>query len=102
LPFVIGEMGVDGLKAGANIVRFKNAQAAVLKDAEFKGNVAVVKTDLFWDLEAEALFKKGWRENLDEWNKLGSDFPYHYLGSPRTMLRIGRAFGEAMIGLRKQ
>jgi alpha-galactosidase len=73
-----------------------------LKDAEFKGNVAVVKTDLFWDLEAEALFKKGWRENLDEWNKLGSDFPYHYLGSPRTMLRIGRAFGEAMIGLRKQ
>ena len=48
--------------------------------AEFKGNVALVKTDVFWDTEAEAVFKKGWRENLDEWNKVGSDYPYHYLG----------------------
>jgi hypothetical protein len=101
MPFVIGEMGVDGEKAGANVVRFKQAQAAVMKEPAFKGNVAVVKTDVFWDLEAEAVFKKGWRENIDEWNKLGSDFPYHYLGSPKTMLRIGRAFGEAMIELRR-
>jgi hypothetical protein len=99
LPFVVGEMGVDGVKAGPGVVRFKNAQAAVLEEADFKGNVAVVKTDVYWDLEAEAVFKKGWRENLDAWNKLGSDFPYHYLGSPKTMLRIGRAFGEAALEL---
>lgn len=31
----------------------------------------------------------------------GSNFPYHYLGSARTMIGIGEAFGEAMIGLEK-
>jgi alpha-galactosidase len=102
LPFVIGEMGVDGLNAGVNIKKFKAAQAAVLEDPSFKGNVALVKTDVFWDLEAEAVFKKGWRQHLEEWNKVGSDYPYHYLGSPKTMLRIGRVFGEAMLELRRR
>jgi alpha-galactosidase len=100
LPFVVGQMGVDGANAGANVQRFKAAQAAVLDAAEFKGNVLLVKTDAFWDTEAEAVFKKGWREHLEEWNKVGSDYPYHYLGSAKTMSRIGRAFGEAMLELR--
>jgi hypothetical protein len=100
LPFVIGQMGVDGTDPGAGVKKFKAAQAAVLEAAEFKGNVALVKADVFWDLDAEAVFKKGWREHLEEWNKVGSDYPYHYLGSARTMYRIGRAFGEAMLELR--
>ncbi|HZZ77068.1 MAG TPA: sialate O-acetylesterase [Gemmataceae bacterium] len=99
LPFVIGEMGVDGKNASGGVKKFKAAQAAVLEVPEFKGNVAVVKTDVLWDLEAEAVFKKGWRENIDAWNKVGSDFPYHYLGSPKTMLRIGGAFADAMLEL---
>jgi alpha-galactosidase len=100
LPFVIGEMGVDGLKANAGVRRFKAAQAAVLKVPALKGNVALVKTDVFWDLEADAVFRKGWRANLEAWNKVGSDYPYHYLGSPKTMLRIGGAFAEAVLELR--
>jgi hypothetical protein len=100
LPFVIGEMGVDGLNPGAGVKKFKAAQAAVLEVPHFKGNVALVKTDVFWDAEADAVFKKGWRENLAEWNKVGSDYPYHYLGSAKTMCRIGRAFGEAVLELR--
>ena len=64
------------------------------------GNVALVKTDVFWDLEADAVFKKGWRQNLQEWNKVGSDYPYHYLGSAKTVLGIGRAFGDAVLELR--
>lgn len=100
MPFVIGEMGVDGVNAGGGVKHFKAAQAAVMDVAEFKGNVALVKTDVFWDKEAEAIFKKGWRENLEAWNKVGSDYPYHYLGSPRTMLHIGRAFGKAVLELR--
>jgi hypothetical protein len=100
LPFVVGEMGVDGVSAGGNVKKFKEAQAAGAADPEFRGNVALVKTDVFWDTEAEAIFKKGWRENLEAWNRVGSDFPYHYLGSPKTMLRIGQAFGEAMLDLR--
>jgi hypothetical protein len=100
LPFVVGQMGVDGMKAEANIKKFKAAQAAVVGVPEFKGNVALVKTDVLWDVEADAVFRKGWRENLDEWNKVGSDYPYHYLGSVKTMCRIGRAFGEAVLELR--
>jgi alpha-galactosidase len=100
LPFVIGQMGVDGPNPSANVKKFKTAQADVLKEAEFEGNVTLVKTDVFWDAEAEAVFKKGWREHLDEWNKVGSDYPYHYLGSAKTMCRIGRAFGEAVLKLR--
>ena len=100
LPVVVGQMGVDGEKAGDGVKRFKAAQAEGAADKAFKGTVALVKTDAFWDAEAEAVFKKGWRENLDEWNKVGSDFPYHYLGSAKTMLGIGKAFGEAMLELR--
>ena len=66
----------------------------------FKGNVALVKTDVLWDMEADAVFKKGWKENIDEWNKVGSDYPYHYLGSAKNMLAMGKAFGEAMLELR--
>jgi len=100
LPVVVGQMGVDGPNPSANVKAFKAAQAAVLDVPEFKGNVALVKTDALWDMEADAVFRKGWRENLEEWNKVGSDFPYHYLGSAKTMCRIGRAFGEAMLELR--
>ncbi len=102
LPFVVGQMGVDGANPNASVKRFKAAQAGVMEVAEFKGNVALVKTDVFWDTEAEAVFKKGWRQHLDEWNKVGSDYPYHYLGSAKTMCRIGRALGEAVLELRKE
>lgn len=100
LPFVIGQMGVDGTKAGAGAKKFKDAEAAVMEVPAFKGNVALVKTDVFWDAEADAVFKKGWKEHIDEWNKVGSDYPYHYLGSARTMCDIGRAFGKAVLELR--
>jgi hypothetical protein len=101
LPFVIGQLGVGGVEDTANArkERFKAAQAEPAELPEFKGNVAVVKTDAFWDLEADAVFKKGWKENLEAWNKVGSDFPYHYLGSAKTYCRIGRAFGDAVIRL---
>lgn len=100
LPFVIGQMGVDGDHPNANVKRFKDAQAAVMDVPEFRGNVALVKTDAFWDTDAEAVFKKGWKEHQDEWNKVGSDYPYHYLGSAKTMLKMGRAFAEAVLELR--
>ena len=99
LPVVVGQMGVDGDHPGENIQKFKAAQAAILEVAEFKGNVALVKTEAYWDTVAEAVFKKGWRENLAEWNTVSSDYPYHYLGSGKTMLGIGRAFGEAALAL---
>jgi alpha-galactosidase len=102
LPFVIAQMGVDGTNANTNVKKFKAAQAAAMDFAEFQGNVTLVKTDVFWDYEADAVFRKGWREHLDAWNKVGSDYPYHYLGSARTLGSIGRALGEAAIALQRQ
>jgi Carbohydrate esterase, sialic acid-specific acetylesterase len=100
LPFVIGQMGVGGVEdADAKVRKFKDAQAAAAALAEFKGNVVLVKTDALWDMEAEAVYKKGWREHKAEWDTVGSDWPFHYLGSAKTMTRIGRAFGEAMLVL---
>jgi alpha-galactosidase len=102
LPIVIGQMGVDGAKANPKMKVFKDAQAAGAEPEEFRGTVAVVKTDAYWDTTAQAVFDKGWRENIDEWNTVGSDYPYHYLGSAKTMLQIGKGFGEAMIALREK
>jgi alpha-galactosidase len=58
-----------------------------------------VQTDQYGDLEADAVFRKGWRENTDEWNRVGSDFPYHYQGSAKCYSRIGQAFAQAVIQL---
>jgi alpha-galactosidase len=100
LPFVIAQMGVDGTNASKNVQTFKGAQAAVMNLSEFSGNVALVKTDVLWDDAAAAVFKKGWRENIDEWNKVGSDYPYHYLGSAKGLCRIGKACADAVLELR--
>jgi len=100
LPFVIGQMGVHGISdPGTNESNFRAAQAAVAQLPEFTGNVKLVATDPFWDQEASAVYKKGWKTHLEEWDKVGSDAPYHYLGSAKTFCRIGKAFGEAMIEL---
>jgi serine/threonine protein kinase len=100
LPFVIGQMGVNGGSApGSNELNFRNQQAAVADLPEFADNVKLVVTDPFWDHEAHAVYKKGWKEHIDEWDRVGSDHPYHYLGSAKTICQIGKAFGEAMIEL---
>lgn|GEM_PF-3252534 len=58
-----------------------------------------MQTDPYGDLEADAVFRKGWRENIDEWSNVGSGFPYHYLGSARCDSRIGRTLAEAVTQL---
>lgn len=102
LPFVIGQLGVGGTneeRPNKKKENFKAAQAAVGELPEFDGNVVVVKTDQYWDAEADAVFKKGWKQNLVEWNKVGSDRPYHYLGSAKCYSRMGRAFAESLLQL---
>ncbi|MHB1423854.1 MAG: protein kinase domain-containing protein [Gemmataceae bacterium] len=102
LPFVIGQMGVNNTNPlDKHEVNFRNQQAAVADLPEFAHNVKLVITDSFWDHEAHAVYKRGWKEHLDEWDPVGSDFPYHYLGSAKTICQIGKAFGEAMVELRR-
>jgi alpha-galactosidase len=101
LPVVIGQMGQGGPEdASKRMQPIKEAQASMETIPEFKGNVKVVRTDIFWDRKAAALVEN-WRDHVDEWNKVGSDYGYHYLGSAITFSKIGRAFGEAMLELMK-
>ena len=50
-------------------------------------------------MNADVVFKKGWKENLEEWQTVGSDRPYHYLGSVKCYNRIGEALAKALIEL---
>lgn len=105
LPIVIGQLGVGGpLKPGQEPKKqaFKDAQATAARLPEFAGTVALVRTDAFWDHTAQAVFDKGWRDHVEEWEKVGSDYPYHYLGSPITYCDIGRAFAHAVLALGKE
>jgi alpha-galactosidase len=116
MPVVIGEMGVGGMEdVNPKNQAFRDAQTAVGKMDEFKGTVTVVKTGLYWDKEAAAL-DKDWnppgknaskedsKKYMDQWRAKclvagRSNAGYHYLGSPKTLCQIGKAFGEAMIAL---
>ncbi len=101
LPVVIAAMGQNGSKpaSGAMLV-VQKAQLAMNDVPEFKGNVKTIRTDELVDKAAEELFPK-WRDNKEAWDKVGGDFPYHYLGSAIWFHRIGHAMGEAMIELLK-
>ena len=47
------------------------------------------------DKAAEELYPT-WRQNVEQWNRVGGDFGYHYLGSAIWFNRIGKAMAEAM------
>jgi len=99
LPVVIGQNGQNGFKpAEGGMKKVKEAQASMESVPAFKGTVKVVATDAFWDADADKLIAT-WKQNKEAWDKVGSDFGYHYLGSVRTFCRIGRGFGEAMSDL---
>ena len=101
MPFVIGVMGQNGSKqAKGAMLTIQEAQLAMEKVSEFKGNVSAVRTDVLIDKAAEKLYPT-WRDNFEEWQKTGSDHGYHYLGSAIWHLRMGGAFGDAMLELVK-
>ncbi|MCY2976244.1 MAG: hypothetical protein NTW52_16440 [Planctomycetota bacterium] len=59
LPFVIGVMGVGGLKDDStNMIAFRRAMAAPAAMPEFKGNVTAVETAPFWSDELGAIDDK--------------------------------------------
>jgi hypothetical protein len=97
MPFVIGVMGQNGSKEAKGAMKvIQDAQLAMEKVPEFKGNVKAVHTDVLIDKAAETLYPT-WRENIPEWEKTGSDHGYHYLGSAIWFNRMGKGFGAAML-----
>jgi len=58
MPFVIGVMGINGLKPNAQMTAFRQAMAAPAALDEFKGNVVAVETAPFWDEKLGAIADK--------------------------------------------
>ena len=101
LPFVIAVMGQNGSKPAKNaMLTIQQAQLAMESLPEYQGNVKAVRTDVLIDKQAETLFPT-WRDNVEQWERTGSDFPYHYLGSAIWFNRIGQATSAAMLELLK-
>lgn len=100
LPFVIGELSTGGIP---NRGDFQIAQANVAKLEEFQETVKFVPTAEYYDTKAQELFEKGYWKGTDEqkaqWEAVGNDRPYHYLGSGKTYYLKGIAFGNAALEL---
>ena len=108
MPFVIGVMGIDGLRGDtdAPMRNFRSAQRKPPTLDEFKGNVIAVETAPYWDDQLERLMER--REQSkdpetdftpEERKRLegASDGGYHYLGAAKILAPIGRAFAEALV-----
>ena len=97
LPFVIAVMGQNGSRPAVKAMKvIQDAQLSMQNLPEFKGNVKAIRTDVLIDKAAEELYPK-WKENVEEWEKTGSDRGYHYLGSAIWFNRIGNKCAEAML-----
>lgn len=109
LPVVIGEIGVNGEEEAAknpSMAALRQAQAAAAKRPEFEGTVLSVPTAPFWDKEADEFLRKNrvkrkWAsdEAKAQFETMGTQPEYHYLGSARIFALIGHGLGEAMVKL---
>lgn len=108
MPFVIGVLGVngpvetfDGPRYKSTYQTFRDAQAAPASMPEFKGNVAAVLTENFWDHQlAAARDKKERTPEEEEIAKGASNQGFHYYGAAKFFGPAGKAFAEAFTGLK--
>ena len=96
MPFIIGVLGtgVTAEKVAANPVSLGQRAAAEAMGSDNK--VASVESYTQYSHYSNAVFQKGWPAHYHEWDTVGSDRPYHYLGSGAFFLRLGDAFADKM------
>ena len=99
MPFVIGVLGTGRTaeKVGENKVSLSQREAA--NAPEFKGNVLAVESYKDYSLFSYEVYERGWAKHFHEWVTVGSDRPYHYLGSGGFFVRLGDSFANAMARL---
>ena len=102
MPFVIGVLGtgVTAKKVGENKVSLGQRKAAQAQG--FKGNVLAVESYKDYSLFSNEVYKRGWAKHFHEWVTVGSDRPYHYLGSGGFFVRLGDSFAGAMAQMMKK
>ncbi|MGK0189403.1 MAG: hypothetical protein ACI9R3_005220 [Verrucomicrobiales bacterium] len=99
MPFIIGVLGtgVTAEKVAENQVSLGQREAA--KAPEFKDNVLAIESYTEYSLFSNEIFSKGWPQYYHEWDTVGSDRPYHYLGSGTFFVRLGDSFAKSMAEL---
>ena len=99
MPFVIGVLGtgMTAEKVAENQVSVAQREAA--RAPEFKDNVLSVESYTEYSLYSHEIFSKGWPKHYYEWDTVGSDRPYHYLGSGAFFVRLGDSFAKSMAEL---
>lgn len=96
MPFVIGVLGTAQTKEKVDENPVSIAQRAAAAVPEFKGNVVAVESYTEYALDSLEVYNTGWAPNYYLWNLVGSDRPYHYLGSGKFFVRLGDAFAAGM------
>jgi hypothetical protein len=102
MPFVIGVLGTGKSKEAVDGNAVSVAQREAAAVPEFKGNVVAVESYTEHALDSWEVFNAGWPKNWYVWDLVGSDKPYHYLGSGKFFVRLGDAFATAMAGMMKE
>ncbi len=104
MPFVIGILGTG--RAQSEEAVYENAVSIAQREAaavpEFKGNVVAVESYTDYALDSLEVFNAGWARHNYLWGLVGSDRPFHYLGSGKFFVRLGDAFATAMAGMMPQ
>ena len=99
MPFVIGVLGTPRTKEKVDENAVSIAQRKAAQNSEFIGNVLSVESYKDYSNFSHSIFEKGWPPHFYEWNTVGSDRPYHYLGSGAFFVRLGDSFANAMYKL---
>ncbi len=96
MPFVIGVLGTGRTKENVDKNAVSQGQRAAAKELGLKGNVLSVESYEDYSNFSHSVFTKGWPKVYHQWDTVGSDRPYHYLGSGAFFVRLGDSFANAM------
>lgn len=99
MPFVIGVLGTPITKEKVAENEVSQAQRKAAQFPEFAGNVRAVESYTQYSHFSYDVYQKGWPAHYYEWSTVGSDRPYHYLGSGAFFVRLGNSFAENMAEL---
>jgi len=99
MPFVIGVLGTGMTKEKVAENQVSLGQRKAAKTMGAKNGVASVESYTDYSLYSNNVFQKGWPEHYHEWDTVGSDRPYHYLGSGAFFVRLGNSFANSMADL---
>ena len=99
MPFIIGVLGTSRTEEEVAKNGVSVGQREAAKAPEFKDNVLAVESYTEYALDTLKVYNTGWANHYNEWDTVGSDRPYHYLGSGKFFVRLGDSFATSMAEL---